>query len=197
MGNGKLRVFFAISIPFEVKRNLIQIQDALKTELKQIPIKWVESENIHLTLKFLGDTENKTIPQIISLLEQNINPIQAFDLSLTSLGAYPTLAKARILWVGCNYPNQLPMLVRCIEDVSYQFRFKRETQPYSAHITLGRIKSFSAQTSQPKLEDILKKDSENLHGQWKVNQFQLLSSDLQPHGPVYKSIHTFNLQSNV
>lgn len=196
MNNGKVRVFFAITIPEAVKKNLIQIQDLMRTDFKRMPVKWVERENLHISLKFLGDVDKNIVIELVSTLEQEVNGFQDFNLSLISLGAFPSASNARVLWAGCNTVYPLKLLHQRIEDVCSHFNFKRETQLFSPHITLGRIKSYSVQNSLFNIGSLLSNYSKVINGHWTVNQFQLIKSDLQPDGPKYSSLHTFDFQTN-
>jgi 2'-5' RNA ligase len=101
---------------------------------------WVKAANVHLTLKFLGDVEDRLVGAIGASLMTAAASVEVFDLTIRGLGAFPTLARPRVIWVGASGPG-LGALVESVERALEPLGFPRETRPFSAHVTLGRVRA--------------------------------------------------------
>ena len=135
-----MRVFIAIELGKEIKEALSKIQDELKTV--QGDVKWVEPQNIHLTLKFLGEIEENKIPKISQTLKAISCQVRPFMITLSELGAFPSHKYPRVIWIGiAEGKTELSKLVELIEDSLVKLKFPKEKRGFSAHFTLGRVKS--------------------------------------------------------
>ena len=100
MSGEKLRTFIAIGLPAEIKAFLGKLQETLKKS--NADVKWVKPENIHLTLKFLGEREKKKIDEIIKIIDDVSSEASVFQLEISSIGAFPKKEYPRVIWVGLN-----------------------------------------------------------------------------------------------
>ena len=136
-----LRCFIAIELTPPIKDYIKHIQNDLKQS--GADVKWVEPQNAHLTLKFLGDVDLKEIGKIqeaIQEIAQGTIPIQT---QLTQLGVFPKPSYPRVIWLGLeDKEKRIEELADKIEKAVRKFGIKKEARPFTAHITLGRIKSF-------------------------------------------------------
>lgn len=184
-----MRTFIAIELAQEIKDRLAEIQKELASS--QADIKWVKPENIHLTLKFLGEVEEAKIPEIIQRLQELGGQIKPFTLRISGLGAFPGLKSARVIWVGVKEDtDELGKLAEIIEDGLVKLGFPKEGRKFSAHLTLGRLRS-------NKNADKLGQELEKIQipgraAQW-INSIGLFKSVLHPAGAVYQKLSEISL----
>jgi 2'-5' RNA ligase len=146
-------------------------------------VKWVEKENLHITLKFLGETDKKNgIEKKIKEIENRFSP---FEVSLKNIGAFPTPKRARILWVGVEEGmDNLIELFRAIDNKTAELGFEKETRTFTPHITFARVKK--GKYSLP----------ENINfsfDPFPVNEVVLFKSTLTPKGAIYEPLSSLPL----
>jgi RNA 2',3'-cyclic 3'-phosphodiesterase len=112
----------------------------LKQELHHEPIKWVEDHNIHVTLKFFGETEERRIPEISSVLQNRASFTPSFCLKLDGLGIFGSAYAPRVIWVGIEPFADLSSLMKNIHGDLKSIGFEPDRQNLVPHLTLGRIK---------------------------------------------------------
>jgi 2'-5' RNA ligase len=184
-----LRTFIAIPLSSEIQQFLSQVQDHLKK--LDCNIKWVNPENIHLTLKFLGDVKPKKIDAIKQTLEELAKNMRPINIELTQIGAFPNAKNPHVLWIGIkDDEHQIARFASSVEDNFGKIGFKKEKKPFSPHITLGRIRSpkniqlLSEAISNYALPVDLKQIAQNI---------TLYKSTLTPAGPIYEPLHSADL----
>jgi len=182
-----MRLFVAIAIPEDVKADLV----ALKTEIPGAT--WVKRPALHLTLQFLGDGIDsiRLTPIRTALAAVKAEP---FVVSLRGTGRFPPNARkpARVLWVGIDDQPALTALHRSVGQVLDKVGFPPEDRPFSAHITLARLKG---ETSSP-IDDFLDQQRAFRAEPFRVNEFHLMSSVLTPQGPHYRAEASFALKGD-
>lgn len=185
-----MRTFIAIELDKEIKKALSKIQDELKTT--QADVKWVAPENIHLTLKFLGEIEENKIPKISQILKDISNQTKPFTIALSELGAFPGLKYPRVVWIGiAEGKAELLKLAELIEARLVQLKFPKEKRGFSAHFTLGRFRT-------GKNKDVLsqKLNTIKVPGlRQEIKSIALFKSTLSPKGPLYDKINEEKLKS--
>lgn len=186
-----LRTFIAINVPPAVLDTIARIQNRFKS--LGLHASWVKPGNIHLTLKFLGDTDPDRIPGIQITLTETLASLARFQLSLDSAGVFPDTNNPRVLWLGLkDREGVLETLQTGIEKALEQIGFPREQRPFSPHVTLARIKS-------PKGKKELKSELDALNRQgitphpFDVGEIQLYESQLTPKGSIYTVLANFKL----
>lgn len=188
-----MRTFIAIELPAEVKTILSNIQ----AELKQAhsDVKWVKPENIHLTLKFLGEIEQDLIKKIRSILEGIAQENASFSLYLSKLGAFPKLQYPRVIWISVTNDQTVINIAQDLEKEMLKIGLPAESRPFSTHITLGRVRSgLNRKALVEKLESI-NKNIDPPGPKFKVLSLTLLKSTLTPQGPIYEVILSCPLKS--
>ncbi|MEK6563835.1 MAG: RNA 2',3'-cyclic phosphodiesterase [Candidatus Omnitrophota bacterium] len=185
-----MRIFIAIKLENEIKDKLSQIQEELKSA--QADVRWVKPENIHLTLKFLGETpvEETKIPEIIRCLKELGGQIKPFTARISGMGAFPSLKSARVIWVGVKEDTtELTKLAGMIEDSLVKLGFPEEKRKFSAHLTLGRLRS---NKNKDKLGQKLEKFK--IPGlSVRINSIALFESVLHPTGAAYQKLSEISL----
>jgi 2'-5' RNA ligase len=183
------RIFIALKV--EAGVTLLKMVSSLKSGLSKDSIKWTSIDNIHITLAFLGDTEDKLIKSVSSMLKEKCKGAGNFNLIIRGLGVFRNPADPRIIWTGVELSEKLIRLNEGIMDGLRGFNIKMEDRPFNPHLTLGRIKHIND-------KEILR----TLLGQFQdseiqiipVNEVILYESVLLQSGPVYKPLAKFSLE---
>jgi 2'-5' RNA ligase len=186
-----LRTFIAIDVPPAVLDTIIRIQSRFKS--LGLHASWVKPGNIHLTLKFLGETDPDRIPGIQNKLTEILASFTPLRLSLDSIGVFPNTKNPRVLWIGLkDNEGALKTLQAAIENTLESVGFPVEQRSFSPHLTLARIKS---PKGIKKLKDEL--DAVNQEGigshPFDVGAIHLYESQLTPKGSIYTVLANFKL----
>lgn len=161
-----------------------------ETPVSAMGVKWVPDDNLHLTLKFLGEVDNVEIPQVCDIVEEVCEPLDPFELLFVGAGFLPDKERARVLTVSIDDPTKaLSTMVSQLEDRFADIGFKREPRDYVPHLTLGRARSGSRRLSQQAI------DRWGLHehhplGEMTVDSVQVIGSFLEKRGPTYNVMDT-------
>jgi 2'-5' RNA ligase len=147
-------------------------------------VKWVEPENIHVTLLFLGEVEDRTVPAVCRVVAEVAAGLAPFEMSVESVGCFPSPRRPKTLWVGVgDGRQQLVALHDALEPPLLDLGcYRREERQYTPHITLGRVKG-PAGTDQ--LATALARRADWHGGQVRVREVVVMSSELRPEGPTY------------
>jgi 2'-5' RNA ligase len=186
-----MRAFIAIDLPNEVRAALADAQNALrKTRVK---VSWARPENIHLTLKFLGEITDEQRVAIESALASLTVHHRPFTLSVAGAGGFPSLKSPRVIWIGCNEPTgALPKLQAEVETAAEALGFPREDRAFTAHLTLGRVKFPKPDPALTSAVELLKNKS---FGEVRVSEVHLIQSQLRPEGPIYTKLSSHPLRA--
>ena len=183
-----LRAFIAIELPAHVC-DAIQKQTArLRQTLGNDLIRWVPTQNMHLTLKFLGDTTTAYLDFLKQLLAREANSHPQFDLQLGGLGAFPSSRRPRLLWVGIHAPTNLASLQRGIETGAIRLGYEQEERNFSPHLTIGRVRQTASPLDLQKVRAALDTIQLGNIGIARVDSIHLFKSDLQPGGSIYTKL---------
>jgi len=179
-----MRTFIGIDLPDDIKENLKEVVDRLKKIREAKPVK---IENLHITLKFLGEVEEKDIENIKEKLKNCAENFEIFDVEIKGIGVFPSEKRVRVLWIGAEDEGYLKKLNNKIEEALTKFGFEKE-KDFVGHITVARFKSVPNLNF---IKEISEKYKEFLFGKFKVDRFNLYESKLTPEGPIYKVIAKF------
>jgi 2'-5' RNA ligase len=188
-----MRLFFAVLLDDHTKQQVALVQETMKRALAGQRISWVKAENLHLTLRFLGEQDEKGLRQAIEVAQSVASQHSFFHFVVRGAGAFPDTRRARVLWVGVEEPVEpLYHLAHHLEQNLRQYGFPPEDKPFRSHITLARIKEPPpAQVVQRLLESL---PDEPLGGV-EVRSFVLMQSVLHPNGSVYTPVQEFPLRA--
>jgi 2'-5' RNA ligase len=183
-----LRSFIAIELPDLVKLALA----ALQLDLKKCgaDIRWVKSENIHLTLKFLGNVDGKKIENIVKHMEGACADYSNFNLEISGAGVFPNIRSPRIFWAGIKVTDTLSELYREIDQKMASLGFEQEKRKFAPHLTLGRFRSVKGKAA---LVDKIEAHKNDLFGEIDVRTISLMKSDLSSAGAKYSRIAEVSL----
>lgn len=137
----RIRLFVALDIPAEAVEKAMEFQRILK--MKGIQARWIPCGNIHLTLKFLGETEQGKTDLIKDIIRESAEAFSPFRLSLRGAGAFPSPSKPNVAWTGLGGETELVMkLARIIDRLLYErLGIERETKGFKPHLTVARFKA--------------------------------------------------------
>ncbi len=188
----KIRCFIAIELSREITDILSQIQDELKKTVSGV--KWVRAEDIHLTLKFLGNIEEKAVEEIKEILNQIAAQTKPFKLKLSSAGAFPNPDRPRVIWIGMDEENkQGSFLANLIEEKLVSLGIEKESRAFHPHLTLARVKFLKDKSSVRNAFASLKVSPVEMTAT-KVTLFQ---STLTREGAIYTALHEAEFTKNI
>lgn len=177
-----LRLFLAIDVPNSVREKITEAQRFFKT--LNLDVAWVKPANMHLTVKFLGNTPSDLIPAIKDRMAGIANSTPPFLIALSEFGVFPNVSRPRVLWVGLeDREDHLNFLKIGVEREMATLGFPPDKQKPVHHLTLGRIRSAK---NKERLKKALQSAQRIEMDPFEVSSIQLIKSELTPKG----SIHT-------
>ncbi|MBN1914111.1 MAG: RNA 2',3'-cyclic phosphodiesterase [Candidatus Omnitrophica bacterium] len=189
-----MRSFIAISLPPDIKDALARMQEKLKKS--GADVKWVAPANIHLTLKFLGDLNEKKLEAVYGAMEDTAKNNTRFYARIRDLGAFPKVSSPRIIWAGIGAGDEeIKKIARQLEESIARVGIPKEDRPFSCHITLGRTKS--ALNLDRLTQDLTKngKDPEAEGLGFDIEKITFFKSTLTPKGPLYEALKEASLRA--
>jgi 2'-5' RNA ligase len=184
-----IRTFICIELPPTLKKRIEILQSELCTYGSGVS--WVKPENIHLTLRFLGDVDLVAQPKLTEAIGKAVRGFHPFKIAVTATGAFPNFRNPRVFWIGIDdLADCLIPLQRKIEEELVQAGFGKEDKRFSPHLTIGRVR----QAKVEKLGEMLK-NSKVAREELTVEEIIIMSSDLRPTGPVYAKQAVIRLEA--
>jgi 2'-5' RNA ligase len=184
----EVRCFIAIELPEGVKRGLRELQAQLKAG-SLAPVKWVEPENIHLTLKFLGNVAADRIDEIALAMTEAAKGTSPFSLEVKELGVFPNPKRVQIIWVGLSREvEKLSRLQQRIESGLARLGFASENRRFTPHLTLARLRDRATPAEREKLGQLIAETEFDAAKSFMVKGVKLMQSQLTREGPVYTSL---------
>lgn len=187
-----LRLFFAIPLSESLKEAALGIQGALaEAGGDGMRVKWVEEDNLHLTLKFIGDTPTEGADRLIEVAKRVASHCRPASLQLHGVGCFPPRGAPRVIWIGAAKPSaELDELAtRLDESVQAEGLAGPDRNPFTAHFTIGRVKDRQC----GELASAIRRMTEEPVGEMVADHFCLISSELTPQGPIYRELARFEL----
>ena len=158
-------------------------------------LRWVVPENIHLTLKFLGDTPITKLDTLKEILTAELATFQPFEISIEKMGIFPNYSRPRVLWVGVEDNGTLSSLQRSVERAASQIGSAPEKRRFSAHLTLGRVRQGLRSEAQNQIRQVVEEFSDIAFGSIHVDTIHIFQSELKTKGAVYRSLYPINLEN--
>jgi RNA 2',3'-cyclic 3'-phosphodiesterase len=182
-----VRLFVAVHLTDEIRERLASAQDRLRRA--QADVSWVKPGNLHITLKFLGEVEPKRLDRIRPALAEVAQGVAAFSLEVAGMGAFGGRIP-RVVWVGVQAGSgQLAELARRVENGLGGIGFPKEKRGFTAHFTLGRVRS---PRNVESLLARLREEQAAGFGMASVGWFSLMQSELNPSGSIYTELDRFS-----
>ena len=187
-----IRSFLAVEIPLSNKEKILKLINSFNEKSDSL-IKWVSKDNLHITLKFIGELNTDHISTIQKSLTERLSSVPAFDMHINGLGVFPNSRKPRIFWLGFDQNKNLERIVSSIENCAVNLGYEADDKPFSPHLTIGRARrdissgdliSFTKNFQNHKLEVI---------PDFKVSHVTLFKSELTREGPLYSQLFRVSL----
>jgi 2'-5' RNA ligase len=169
---------------------LKEAYELIRYRMRLEKINWVETSNMHITLSFLGDTNENLIPGIIKAIRNTADQFQPFELVLKSFGVFKNLHDPRVLWFGCDAPEMFSRIKKMLDDHLLPLGFDPENRHFAPHLTLGRVKDLRQLNQLGQLITLYK---DAVIQKQQIDRIVYYESRLTTQGAVYVPIRTFQL----
>jgi 2'-5' RNA ligase len=176
------RIFTAIDISEETREKAAGYVKQMRGEFPNLRVGWEKPEKLHLTLKFLGDIDEIELDNLIGAVENTAKRISKFNLQITQTGAFPSVKKARVIWLGVKDASEnLQKLNEILEAECAAKNFARETRSFKPHLTIARLRE--PQNSKTLIEKHLENEFEA--AEFEVSEITIYESVLQKSSSIY------------
>jgi 2'-5' RNA ligase len=179
-----LRTFVAVEISPEVQSRAGDLVERLRPS--GVKATWTKLHNLHVTLKFLGDTPDTLLPDVCRAVIKAAKTIEPFEMRFVGAGAFPSLQRPQTLWIGVEHGlEEIQQLQRAVDEALFQLRYPKERGRFSPHLTLGRARGGSPQQFA-ELRQLLEANAQFDAGVSVVEEVVVFSSTLdRMQGPIY------------
>jgi 2'-5' RNA ligase len=196
----RLRTFIAIDLGQAIRDRCVALQEVLGRA--GADVKWVEPENLHVTLLFLGEVVDRDVPTLCQAVADGCAGQEPFVLAVEAVGCFPNPRRPRTIWVGVGAGTQeVCALHDALEPPLLALGcYRREERQYTPHITLGRVKGDRGRAHAQRGEGLaaaLARQAGWRAGETEVREVRVLSSELTPRGPVYTVLSRAPLSGRV
>jgi RNA 2',3'-cyclic 3'-phosphodiesterase len=186
------RIFVAVEISVEARRKVAAYIETLRNEFSKVRVGWDKVEKLHLTLKFLGDTDEKQVADLQKILNEISTNISNFKLQISNTGVFPDTKKPRVLWIDViDEPGSLAKINALLEIECEKIGFAKESRKFAPHLTIGRIrepnnaKELARKHLQNKFEPV----------EFEVSEIVIYESKLLPTGSIYSILSKHKLKN--
>lgn len=201
-----MRTFITIALPDTVRRLLEEQQRRLERALQDAQlvnvVRWTATQNLHLTLRFLGETSAEQRDAVDSGLTALLQAQPSFALALHQLGCFPTWRRPNIVWIDFSGAiTSLGRLQHQVEQAVTSAGFPAEDRPFAPHLTIGRVRKDAGTHERQQLGEVLQREQARSASllttqtaQFTVAEVPFMQSDLRPSGPVYTLLASYSLK---
>lgn len=187
-----MRTFLAATIPLELKNKIEKLIEEFKyeTDKKRSNVKWVKIENIHITIYFFGNVENKDLSILSNKLPEIGNTYPPFEISIKGVSAFPKPESPRVIWCGIiDNSNTLRKTNGFVRDIirDNNLNVDIDDREFSPHLTIGRVKGRYCDSLVKKIISSELRE----FGSFTINELVLFSSTLTKYGPIYNEIERY------
>lgn len=184
-----MRLFIALNLPEDVRQEIHRASSPLREN--ELPVRWLEPDTYHLTLKFLGEVRQEKVPKIEEVMHRVAEATAAFHLEVGGFGAFPTIRRPRVLWIGVEPTPALRCLKQDLEWGLTDHGFERETRAFHPHITLGRVEGDQGAGAFRGLDELAA--ALDYRGTFDVDEVDLMRSHLSRTGSRYSLLRSADL----
>ncbi len=153
-------------------------------------LKVVSPDHLHLTLKFLGDTEEGLVPELMAVIRAACAGVPSVDLQVRGAGAFPSFSRMSVLWLGIEGAEPLARIAGALDRALEPLGYAMERRPWAAHLTLARVKGGHG---LERARSLLETQRTASFGNVRVDEVRLKKSVLTPQGPVYSTVEAVRL----
>jgi 2'-5' RNA ligase len=183
-----IRSFIAIDLPEAVLDKIFGVSAYFQTQTPPKALRWVAPENLHLTLKFLGDVPEDKLDTIKSLISTTASRYSPFNITIQASGMFPNAQKPRVVWLGVDADPVIGDLHAALEEAMATAGISPEKRPFSPHLTIARVSRRADQDTVKDIGRTLSKFKVDSLGEFMVDRIHLYQSDLTPKGPIYTEL---------
>ena len=190
-----LRTFLAIELPDSIKKEILYYIQSYR-DLAKSMIKWVNRENLHITLKFLGEFDQSHVQHLNFKLIDHLKSIPIFKIHIDRMGAFPNLHKPKVIWLGLDYPENFDQIYRHIEDSVVRLGYEADDKSFSPHLTLGRVRRDLSISEIKDIGQIMTSANLSFQAEFIAERVTFFQSELTREGPIYTKLFEVNLASS-
>ena len=181
-----IRTFVAIELTDVLHHALSDAQAQFKRDRAARSVRWVAPENIHITLKFLGDVDADRMPALQRALTDACAGSAPFTLTIGGAGAFPNPRHPNVVWIGARGQTEIAaQLAQKIDEACFALGFPREERPFSPHLTLGRVKRDTLPSERQLVGGMIEHAQIGDLGNLRVERVSVMMSEVKPGGSVY------------
>ena len=185
-----MRLFVAVNLPAAEHAALAATLHGLRA--RDLPVRWVEPDSLHITLKFLGEVAEARVGEVQAALARAAQGISAFEMRVGGAGTFPSPNRARVFWIGVAAPAELLRLQDQVENEIEPLGYAREKRAFSPHITIGRVQK-DGRVARTDVDRIVVGVGYN--ATMAVTSVDLMRSHLNPRGARYDTIASAPLEN--
>jgi len=186
-----MRLFIALNLPEKTRERLFHALAPLRDA--GFPVRWTEPDHYHLTLKFLGEVRNDTVPTAERVIERVVRETKEFPVSFGGIGAFPTIRLPNVIWMGVEPSPALRCLKQDLEWGLAGHGFERETRAFHPHITVGRVEGEEGAGAFRGMDAVAAKLG--YRGKFSAKSVDLMRSQLIKQGRIYSLITESSLRT--
>jgi len=182
-----MRTFIAVEIPKEIQEKVGRYIETIRDVIPEI--KWVSPDNLHFTIKFLGEIQNSDFRNIKECVEQTASEYAPFSMGLSGIGFFPSQERPKVIWIGADGGED--SLLDLFHDMEHRLEaigFDRESKTFFPHLTIGRVKRFKQIQIPGGIPDFEP-------ATFAVRSIAIMKSTLTPDGPIYEKLYEKHLKS--
>jgi 2'-5' RNA ligase len=184
-----MRVFIAVNPTMEERKRLSVASSGLRDA--GFPIRWVPAENVHLTLKFLGEVKEARVNELGSALGDAVDGVGAFEMVVHGFGAFPSPRRPNVVWVGIELNPSLETLQARVESALEKLGYRREERSFHPHLTLGRARKKVSASDFSGLDHLIERL--DYDDRFRVSSVEVMCSRLMPSGAIYDVLNSAEL----
>jgi len=183
------RLFFAVNLPHAVTSRLDNLSATFGVPAGHV--RWVRGENMHITLKFLGDVEDSAIPKLCDAARKAVDGFSPMRIAVEGMGVFPNHEKPKVVWFGVTGETEpMKKLESALSEELSKLGYPPDERSFTPHLTIGRVKNDIA---RGKLARLVRQYHKFYIGEAVVSEIALYESRLSPKGSIYSPVDTFHL----
>lgn len=186
-----MRTFIAVEIPKDIQESIGDYIDSIQGSFKDV--KWVSPENLHLTIKFLGEVKESDLKNLSDCVEKAASDFSPFSIGFSNIGFFPSSKNPKVIWIGADGgADNLLDLFQELENFLENLGFDREARTFSSHLTIGRVKKQKKHKYNRSInpEELPVFESVKFY----VKSIAIIKSTLTPQGPIYEKLYEGKLK---
>lgn len=188
-----MRTFIAADLSPEILTKVEKITNDLKQMLPGGAIKWVSTDKMHLTIKFIGDIHKNKITRVKDLMTNTLKEQSSFKIGIQDLGTYPHINNPRVIWLGIMQGAPLIEIHNRLDEALTELKVRPDRRKYSPHLTLARVRRDTGRDTVKEIGEILSQFKVDSLGTITISEITLYKSKLTSQGPEYTPLHVVSL----